>query len=112
MTSCSFWTMNEPTHHANGHPSTEIDPTDPKVIAAHRKALWGALDETTAYEQSLKDERVAAELATSVAIKAIIDETGKMAFLRNGVKIQFSKRKGREVYYIKGGSEELEAVDD
>lgn len=105
-------TTEQTTHHANGHLSTEIDPTDPKVAAAHRKALWAALDEATGHEHSLKEERVAAELATSKAIKAIIDSTEKMAFLRNGVKVQFSKRKGRDVYYLKGGNEEIESVDD
>jgi hypothetical protein len=120
-------TSETTTHHANGHhedqPKGAIGPLGPEaqakkdeetktMLAERRKPLWTILDEATGYEQSLKDERAVAEASTSKAIKAIIDETKKMAFLRNGVKVQFSKRKGREVYYIKGGNEELESVDD
>jgi hypothetical protein len=85
----------------NGHSLTVED----------KKALWTAFDEAKENLAMAESEVIVQKSNVSDAIKAIMAATGKNAFMRNGQPIRFAKRKGREVYYVRGGNDDLEEVD-
>lgn len=103
MTVATVPAMSETTT-TNGHTETKAD------VKMRRAGLWDNYDTTTVDETEALVGAAEKTKSRSDAIRALVEEYGKNAFVREGEDIVFAKRKGKDEYYVKN-SASAEVVD-